>query len=275
VTTAEDLARRIEDQCAAHPDLAPIRAHNQWMIREFGRMVPLEGAVVLDVGASIHGFALEEALLKQVARYEGVNFDVERHWGRHRVDVVTADGRVGRLRQMNAEAMDFPADVFDGIITFGTFEHFERPGAVLDEMHRVLKPGGRVLVTFGPPWSASYGHHLHHWGLVSHVIPPWAHLVMDEDQMADALSGVWPADAPLTCQQALRWIYRDRDINRLTVGELRAVFAASKLNVVWEVPLRDEATPEKLAAAPDVSRRTGIPVEDLMTRGLSLMLDKA
>jgi SAM-dependent methyltransferase len=245
------------------------------MIREFGRTVPLRGAVVLDVGASIHGFALEEALSQQVARYEGVNFDVERHWGRACVTVAAADGRVGRLHQMNAEAMDFPANLFDGIITFGTFEHLERPGDVLDEMHRVLKPGGRALVTFGPPWTASYGHHLHHWGSVSHVIPPWAHLVLDEERMAELLAGAWPADAPITAQRALRWIYRDRDINRLTIGQLRALFAASKLNVGWEVPLGDEATPEKLAAAADVSRRTGIPVEDLMIRGLSLMLEKA
>jgi ubiquinone/menaquinone biosynthesis C-methylase UbiE len=32
------------------------------------------------------------------------------------------------------------------------FEHFGQPDEVLKEMARMLKPDGKVIVSFGPPW---------------------------------------------------------------------------------------------------------------------------
>jgi SAM-dependent methyltransferase len=245
------------------------------MVSEFNKALPLAGRQILDLGASIHGFALEKALALRAARYEGIDFDIERHWKRSLVEFADANGRIGRLQQMNAEALDFPENSFDGLITLSTFEHFERPAAVLAEMHRVLKPGGRALVSFEPVWTASYGHHLHHWGAISDLVPPWSHLFLSEQQMGELLAGhSWPADAPITREHALQWIYHDRDINRLTIGQIRQHFAESHFHVVWEFPLMDDVTPAKQAAADYVSRVVGIESKDLLTKGLSLLLEK-
>ncbi len=50
------------------------------------------------------------------------------------------------LRQMDAQALDFPSDTFDSAI--GTFVFCSVPEAVrgLQEINRVVKPGGRVVL---------------------------------------------------------------------------------------------------------------------------------
>jgi 2-polyprenyl-3-methyl-5-hydroxy-6-metoxy-1,4-benzoquinol methylase len=40
----------------------------------------------------------------------------------------------------------------DTIVSIDSFEHFGDPASVLREMSELLKPGGAVFVSFGPPW---------------------------------------------------------------------------------------------------------------------------
>lgn len=46
-----------------------------------------------------------------------------------------------------AERIDQPDESFDAVICMGVFERVANPEASLAEMHRVLKPGGTILVT--------------------------------------------------------------------------------------------------------------------------------
>jgi SAM-dependent methyltransferase len=43
-------------------------------------------------------------------------------------------------------ALPFEADAFDTVLSCGVLEHVERPADSLEELHRVLRPGGRLLV---------------------------------------------------------------------------------------------------------------------------------
>ncbi|HEY7253673.1 MAG TPA: class I SAM-dependent methyltransferase [Methylomirabilota bacterium] len=61
----------------------------------------------------------------------------------------------------------------DVVISVDGFEHFADPRAVLEMMHRILRPGGRVLIAFGPTWLHPLGGHLF-------SVFPWAHLVFTE-----------------------------------------------------------------------------------------------
>jgi SAM-dependent methyltransferase len=62
------------------------------------------------------------------------------------------------LLQMDATKMSFPVGSFDFAYSFDTFEHFPDPAAVLRELHRVLRPSGRVLTVLHP-WTADTGCH--------------------------------------------------------------------------------------------------------------------
>jgi SAM-dependent methyltransferase len=76
-------------------------------------------------------------------------------------------------------AIDEPSDV---VTSIDAFEHFHEPEAVLATMHGLLKPGGRLIVSFGPTWYHPLGGHLF-------SVFPWAHLVFTEDALI-----TWRAD---------------------------------------------------------------------------------
>jgi ubiquinone/menaquinone biosynthesis C-methylase UbiE len=50
------------------------------------------------------------------------------------------------FRQGNASEMAFPENSFDFILCRAAFKNFSQPVAAMNEMHRVLKPGGRALI---------------------------------------------------------------------------------------------------------------------------------
>jgi ubiquinone/menaquinone biosynthesis C-methylase UbiE len=51
------------------------------------------------------------------------------------------------FRHGNASAMPFAEDQFDFIVCVAAFKNFTEPVQALREMHRVLKPGGKALVS--------------------------------------------------------------------------------------------------------------------------------
>jgi len=53
----------------------------------------------------------------------------------------------------DAHALPVPDKSFDAAVSFQALEHMERPGACLREMARVLRPGGRVVVTVPGVWT--------------------------------------------------------------------------------------------------------------------------
>jgi ubiquinone/menaquinone biosynthesis C-methylase UbiE len=52
----------------------------------------------------------------------------------------------GRVLQMDAEAMEFPDASFDYIWSWGVIHHSANTRQILQEMNRVLRPGGRATV---------------------------------------------------------------------------------------------------------------------------------
>ncbi len=64
----------------------------------------------------------------------------------------------------------------DAIVCIDCFEHFGDPAAVLQTMSDLLRPGGTVFVSFGPPWLHPYGGH-------SFSVFPWAHLLFTEHSL--------------------------------------------------------------------------------------------
>ena len=269
-----DLRAVIDREIREHEHLGAIRGYNHAMIGELKKVFPLQGTTLLDLGASIHGYALEAALDAGVQRYEGIDLAISRHWSAPSVEFTAPTGARGRLQQMNAESLAFEAGSVDCLLSISTFEHFLRPDLVLGEMFRVLRPGGVALLSFEPIWTAPTGHHLHHFGAISKFVPLWSHLFLSEGHMREILMRAeWPADAPISRDEALRWIYHENGINRLSVRQLRAVFESSSFEVVWIYPQPDESSAHR-AIAEYVSGLTPFSVDELLTRGLSVLLQK-
>ena len=101
----------------------------------------------------------------------------------------------------------------------------------------------------------------------------WSHLTHTPEQFRAAMADRWPAAAAISLDQAVEWVYFDRDINRLTVRHYRERFSQSDLEVAWMVDLK-EPNPDG-SAAKQAAAATGLSVDDLTTKGLSVLLRKS
>ena len=66
----------------------------------------------------------------------------------------------------------FQADV---IISQNSFEHFLDSETILDQMSGALDAGGKIFITFAPPWYAPWGAHMAYFCRL-----PWVHLFFSE-----------------------------------------------------------------------------------------------
>lgn len=128
--------------------------------------------IVLDLGCGQGGYVL--ALAEQGARL-AVGVDIQ---GLMTFARQEADSRGNKnVAFVQGVTQSLNADSFDVVISHDSFEHFSQPAEVLAEMVRVTRPGGRILIKFGPPWMNPWGRHMS--GTVRRD-RPWVHLVVPE-----------------------------------------------------------------------------------------------
>jgi SAM-dependent methyltransferase len=247
--------------------LEAIRAHNHGIVDQLDTIRPLRGTLVLDVGASPHGYALERALERGAALYVGVGLDIRRA-----PPIVGEREGIGFLLTMDATSLRFLDGMFDWVVSVNALEHVGDVEGVLSEIARVLRPDGLALLTFEPVWSCSYGHHLHHFGDCARLVPPWAHLTWSPRRMRRALAGKWPADAPLSLDDAIRWVYHAPGVNRLTVRDFRERLGRCPLRAEWTVDLKEAEVDREVVAG--IASTTGLTPDELTTKGLSVLLRK-
>jgi len=121
--------------------------------------------VVIDFGCG-SGMEAVEIAERGARRVIGIDLQEDR---------LAAARRLAAQRGM-ADRCQFsvrPDTLADVIISIDSFEHFDDPAAILEEMYRLLRPGGCVLVSFGPTWYHPLGGHLF-------SVFPWAHLLFTE-----------------------------------------------------------------------------------------------
>jgi SAM-dependent methyltransferase len=97
---------------------------------------------IVDIGAGAGPY--RHAFAKAGLGYVAIDIEDATRFGYANRDAVSFDG----LR------MPFEDESVDGFICTEVLEHVENPAALVDEMHRILRPGGRGLVTL--PWSARF-----------------------------------------------------------------------------------------------------------------------
>lgn len=100
----------------------------------------LRGMRVLEIGCGM-GYHTE-LLLRAGANLTSIDIsDTSIHATRRRLDI---KGLQGDVRQMDAEALEFPDDEFDMVWSWGVIHHSSRTGRIIREIHRVLRHSGNV-----------------------------------------------------------------------------------------------------------------------------------
>lgn len=118
-----------------------------------------------------------------------------------------ADDRVSFVPELTEELHGS----FDVVISQNAFEHFEDPAGVLRAMTAVLRPGGRILISFGPPWFAPTGSHMHFFTRL-----PWVNILFPE-------STVMRVRARYRSDGAQRYEEVESGLNRMTVGRFERI----------------------------------------------------
>jgi SAM-dependent methyltransferase len=119
--------------------------------------------------------------------------------------------------------VDVPVDL---VMSLDGFEHFGDPEGVLQAMSRMLRPNGRVLLTFGPTWLHPLGGHLF-------SVFPWAHLLFTERALIRWRSG-FKRDG------ATRFGEVEGGLNQMTIFRFRRLVARSPLEfeTLETIPIR-------------------------------------
>lgn len=104
----------------------------------------------------------------------------------------------------------------DVIVSQDAFEHLDDPRASLEELRRALRPGGRILLSFGPPWYSPYGAHMYHFSDL-----PWMNILFSERTVMRVRS-VYQDDGRVSYAPGL---------NRMTIRRFESVVQASGLEI--------------------------------------------
>jgi ubiquinone/menaquinone biosynthesis C-methylase UbiE len=112
------------------------------LARRTAGQIPAE-ASVLEVAPGPGYLAIE---LAKLGDYRITGLDISETFVKiARVNAENAGVRV-EFRRGNASAMPFADDSFDFLLCRAAFKNFSEPERALEEMHRVLKPGGQALI---------------------------------------------------------------------------------------------------------------------------------
>ncbi|MDN6199315.1 class I SAM-dependent methyltransferase [Corynebacterium flavescens] len=123
--------------------------------RDYG--VGLDGARVLDVGGGPGYFAA--AFARRGARYSGLEPDAG--------EMSAAGIKLANSVRGDGTRLPFADDTFDVVYSSNVAEHIAEPWRMADEMVRVTRPGGLVIVSY-TVWLGPFGGH--ETGLWQHYV---------------------------------------------------------------------------------------------------------
>jgi SAM-dependent methyltransferase len=181
-------------------------------------LAAIQGKVVIDFGsgAGEHAVAMAKA---GAARVIGLEIQARfRELGRSNAQAAGVGDKCVFLETTD-ESADF-------VVSKDAFEHFDDPANILEIMARLLKPGGTVMVSFGPTWLHPRGGHLF-------SVFPWAHLLFTERALLR-----WRGD--FKSDGATRFGEVAGGLNQMTIRRFERLVTASPLEFVHleTVPIR-------------------------------------
>lgn len=129
------------------------RAGQERRLQMIAQWATLQDAYVLIDGCGVGTYAAQ-IRRRYTPRVEAFDIEAER--------VAQARLETPRAVIAAAEALPYPANTFDTILSHEVLEHVQDDRKAVQEMVRVLKPGGRVVI-FAPNRWYPFETHGHYW----------------------------------------------------------------------------------------------------------------
>jgi SAM-dependent methyltransferase len=190
---------------SAFPDIATAYLKKSKLEVLFGRTIweEIRGKDVLDFGCGPGTEAVEVA--ERGARHV-VGLELRKKWLNEAVALADARG-VSDKCYFGKEWTE-PVDV---ILSLDSFEHFADPAGILRIMHKLLKPTGCVIASFGPTWYHPLGGHIF-------SVFPYAHLLFSESALVRWRS-LYKTDGACSIAES--------GLNRITIKRFEKLVAES------------------------------------------------
>ncbi len=114
--------------------------YKERVLREFAR--DSAGEKLLEIGC---GLGVELAELGRLG-FDVTGIDLAPSAVRVCNEYLEREGIDGVAQAMNAERLEFPDGSFDAVYSSGVLQHTPEIDTAIAEIHRVLRPGGRILI---------------------------------------------------------------------------------------------------------------------------------
>lgn len=185
----------------------------------------LKNKTILDVGCDLEGKLVQQLASIRAKEVIGLNLAVQ--------DRELSPN--ARLESGDIRHTSYADDYFDNIVSVSAFEHIHDLETAIQEMHRILKPGGTLYAIFGPIWSGICGHHLwfehrsklyNYWNV---ILPPFCHLLMNSSALLRFCQNYYPQDLS---SQIVQYVDGCPDQNRLFYEDYEHLIRSSKFKVL-------------------------------------------
>ncbi|MES9970091.1 MAG: class I SAM-dependent methyltransferase [Candidatus Thiodiazotropha sp.] len=136
----------------------------------------LENKSILDFGCGTGDstFAFAEVASKSVG------YDIAGHKFEKNAEKAKSKGLADKIAFTTNLSEEYKGS-FDYVISMNSFEHFADPEKELDNMLSILKPDGKILLSFGPLWYSPFGVHN-----MFFIRIPWANILFSKQSIFKA-----------------------------------------------------------------------------------------
>lgn len=178
------------------------------------------------------------------------------------------DWRDDRARDLGFEKCDvcetipFGDASFDFVYSYNAFEHLANPSSAFCELERVCRPGGMILLSFGPLYCSPWGLHAYRA-----LRMPYPQFLFSRSFVDDKISQLGIYDLG-------RMMYSLQPLNRWRISQFRELWRNGSCVVLRECINEDVSHLDLILRYPDAFRGRDLVVEDLVTQGVRVLLRK-
>lgn len=189
------------------------------LIREYPNIGNLiSGKKVIDFGCGA-GYQ-SVALVSQYDCYV-VGIDTNRNTLQKAIDLARAQRILETRLSFKDRITDDMKGTFDIVISQNSFEHFDAPITIVNEMRSLINKSGTLLITFGPPWFSPYGSHMHFFCKC-----PWLNILFAE-QTVMRVRGRFRNDG------GTRYEDVESGLNKMSVSRFEKIISSCGLDIKY------------------------------------------